>query len=80
MNMTLPQAVSIYSSIVKLEENEIYLQAKAISIAFSQNAGKILYDMKMKELYQVQDNDNLTYSEEDLKASEEKAKKYLRKE
>ena len=80
MNMTLPQAVSIYSSIVKLEENEIYLQAKAISIAFSHDAGKILYDMKMKELYQVQNNDNLTYSEEDLKASEEKAKKYLRKE
>jgi hypothetical protein len=35
--------------------------------------------MKVKELYQIQDNDNLTYSEEDLKASEEKAKKYLRK-
>lgn len=77
--MTLPQAVNLYSSIIKLEENEIYLQAKAISLAFSEKAGDILYEMKMKELYQVQNNDNLTYSEEDLKASEEKAKKYLRK-
>lgn len=81
--MTLPQAVSLYEGIFKLEENEIYMQSRAISLAFAEDASNEMQKIKAEELYEKMEpsnTDNLTYTEEDWAACEARSQKYLKKE
>lgn len=79
--MSLPQAVSLYEGIFKLEQNEIYMQAAAISLAFAENAGQEMQKIKTEELYENTEffnTDNLTYTEEDWAVCEARSRKYIK--
>lgn len=79
--MTLPQAVSLYEGIFKLEENEIYMQSRAISLAFAENASNETQKIKQEELYERikrSNTDNLTYTEEDWAVCEARSRKYIK--